>query len=160
VAIHLLRVDERLIHGQVTLGWGERIRPTRYVVVDDRLVRSDWERELYSLGIPPGTDSEFLDVEGARERLPAWKSSDERVVVVTRDLDHMFRLAAAGALRGTSVNLGGIHHAAGRRERLSYLFLDRADEERVRGLAAEGVEVVAQDLPSSARVPAARILDD
>ena len=33
VPLVLLRVDERLIHGQVVLGWGSALRPDRYIVV-------------------------------------------------------------------------------------------------------------------------------
>ena len=46
VPIVLFRVDERLIHGQVVIGWGHELRPERYVVVDDDLAESPWEQEL------------------------------------------------------------------------------------------------------------------
>ena len=51
MAIVLYRVDERLIHGQVVLGWGRELRPGRYVVVDDALAESEWEQELYRLSV-------------------------------------------------------------------------------------------------------------
>ncbi|MEX2295641.1 MAG: PTS sugar transporter subunit IIB [Gemmatimonadota bacterium] len=159
MAILLFRVDERLIHGQVTLGWGERIQPSHYIVVDDALAASGWEKDLYQLGTPQEATSDFVGVEEARGRLAEWRRGAERVVLLTRDLDHMTRLARGGALAGETVNLGGIHHGPGRRERLPYLFLDDADEERIRALVAEGVDIVAQDLPSSAKTSAARLLD-
>ena len=59
--ITLLRVDERLIHGQVVVGWGERYHVDRIVVVDDELRRSEWEQELYCLGVPPNVDAAFVD---------------------------------------------------------------------------------------------------
>ena len=37
MAIVLYRVDERLIHGQVVIGWGSQLQPSRYLVVDDAL---------------------------------------------------------------------------------------------------------------------------
>jgi PTS system mannose-specific IIB component/fructoselysine and glucoselysine-specific PTS system IIB component len=51
--IVLLRVDERLIHGQVVVGWGEHIHMDRIAVVDDEISASPWEQELYCLGVPP-----------------------------------------------------------------------------------------------------------
>ena len=45
--IVLFRVDERLIHGQVVVGWGSKLRPDRFLVVDAALATSEWEQELY-----------------------------------------------------------------------------------------------------------------
>ena len=44
--IVLFRVDERLIHGQVVVGWGGQIRPDRYLVVDDVFVTDYFELPL------------------------------------------------------------------------------------------------------------------
>jgi mannose/fructose/N-acetylgalactosamine-specific phosphotransferase system component IIB len=62
----LYRVDERLIHGQVVVGWGARLSPDRIVVVDDDIAASDWEQELYMLGLPPQIEGRFEDVATAR----------------------------------------------------------------------------------------------
>lgn len=151
MSIVLLRVDERLIHGQVTVGWGTRLEPARYVVVDDRLAASDWERDLVAVGVPAGAEAEFASVEEARARLAGWLEAEDDLFVLTRDLDHMVRLARGGRLRGVEVNLGGIHHARGRREVLPYLYLDPEDRDRIRELEREGARVSARDLPGSAR---------
>jgi mannose/fructose/N-acetylgalactosamine-specific phosphotransferase system component IIB len=158
VGIALLRVDERLIHGQVTVGWGARLQPTRYLVVDDELAQSDWERELMSLGAPSDALVEFLTVQTARGLLEEWISSTTRSVLLTRDLDHMVRLARGGLLEGMEVNLGGLHHAAGREEVLPYLFLTSQDRERIVELEEEGAIVSARDLPSSPRRNASDLL--
>lgn len=160
MGIVLFRVDERLIHGQVTVGWGSKLRTRRYVVVDDRLRGSEFERDLFSLGVPSDAETEFVSVEEARSRLPVWNDSDEPVVVLTRDLDHMLRLALGGKLEGQAVNLGGIHHGPGRSRVLPYLFLDDADRQRIRDLEGEGVSVTAQDLPAGVATPSRKLLDD
>ncbi len=158
MAITLLRVDERLIHGQVTVGWGSRLRPTVYVVVDDDLVSSDWERELMELGAPPEVPVEFVSVSEARPRIGGWQGSDARVVILTRDLDHMARLARGRLLAGEEVNLGGLHHAPGRTEALPYLFLTVRDRELIVELGEEGTRVSARDLPTSSPKTAQEIL--
>jgi len=160
LGIVLLRVDERLIHGQVTLGWGSQLRPSAYWIVDDDLAETEWEQELYRLGTPADAISDFFSVRSARERFSDWKASPSRSVVLTRDLDHMLRLARRRLLAGESVNLGGIHHRPGRTEVLSYLFLDDDDRGRIRAVEAEGVEVWAQDLPGAGEVRGSALLHD
>jgi PTS system mannose-specific IIB component/fructoselysine and glucoselysine-specific PTS system IIB component len=152
MSIVLFRVDERLIHGQVVVGWGGPLRPDRYVVVDDSLAKSQWEQELYVLGVPDDVRVEFLTPEEARQEAHDWRESAVRIVILTRDLQTALELGRGGLLEGQRVNLGGLHSRRGRREVLPYLFLDEEEKDLLRSLAAEGMQVTAQDLPGSPKV--------
>lgn len=145
----LYRVDERLIHGQVIVGWGSRLHPGRIVVVDDDLAESAWEQELYVVGVPPEIEAEFVDVEDARRRLGGWQAGVERILILTRDIATMARLAESGGLEGAEVNIGGIHHAPGRSRVLRYVFLSDGERAALRELAEHGTEIVARDLPNA-----------
>jgi PTS system mannose-specific IIB component/fructoselysine and glucoselysine-specific PTS system IIB component len=158
MSVALFRVDERLIHGQVVVGWGSQLHPQLIVVVDDELAESDWEQELYCLGLPPEVATHFLTVEQARDAVPGWLKDATRMIVLTRDVSTMSRLARGGLLRGVEVNIGGLHHAPGRREVLPYVFLSAAETESLRELASEGAQVSARDLPGSRRVDLGHLL--
>ena len=160
MAVLLYRVDERLIHGQVVVGWGTRLHPDRIVVVDDELALSDWEQELYTLGLPEEISASFFSVEGARDRLDDWGANDERILLLTRNLDTMRRLGADGALAGREINLGGIHHAPGRDRVLPYVFLGAREREDIRALLDDGAQVVARDLPTTRGTDAQQLLGD
>lgn len=152
MGIVLYRVDERLIHGQVVLGWGNQLRPDRYLVVDDDLADSEWEQELYRLGAGDAAVV-FCTVDAARERLAEWREAPARSILLTRDVGSMRRLATGGALRDERINVGGQHHGPGRVQVLTYLHLSDRDRDDLLALAAEGAEVSAQDLPDAHRVP-------
>jgi PTS system mannose-specific IIB component/fructoselysine and glucoselysine-specific PTS system IIB component len=151
--IVLLRVDERLIHGQVVVGWGGPLHADRIVVVDDDIAASPWEQELYCLGVPPEMEASFASVADARPRLAGWRGGGHRVIVLVRDVGTALRLAEGGLLNGDEVNLGGIHHADGRERVLPYLHLDDGDRDTLRRIAGTGAVVSARDLPASKRVP-------
>lgn len=156
----LYRVDERLIHGQVVVGWGGKLHPDLIVVIDDDLADSSWEQELYTLGLPAEISAAFRSVDEARSELAAWRAGAQRIIILTRDVRTMSRLAAGGILRGEEVNLGGIHASPGRRAVLPYLFLSPVEEESLAELAASGISVSARDLPGSRRVNCAELLRD
>jgi PTS system mannose-specific IIB component/fructoselysine and glucoselysine-specific PTS system IIB component len=158
MAIVLYRIDERLIHGQVVVGWGSKLRPNRYVVVDETLAESRWEQELYGLGVPPDSEALFLSPDRAREEHAAWRVSPSRTVLLTRDIGAMLTLAQGGLLRDEEVNLGGVHHRPGREEVLPYLYMDDDDRELLKALEREGARVSAQDLPGSPKVPLTSLL--
>ncbi|HEX2166906.1 MAG TPA: PTS sugar transporter subunit IIB [Longimicrobiales bacterium] len=158
--IVLHRIDERLIHGQVVVGWGGQLHPDRIVVVDDDLAGSSWEQELYSLGLPPEIMAEFASVRNARERIPKWRISRERVIMLTRDAATMAALARGGLLAGEEINVGGLHHSPGRRQALPYVYLSDAEEDALRELAASGADVSARDLPATRPVTLDQLLQD
>lgn len=157
--ILLYRVDERLIHGQVIVGWGHVLHPERIVVVDDELAASTWEQELYLLGLPAEMAAEFDTVEQARARLDVWRAGRERVLLLTRDVSTMKRLAADGGLHGQEINLGGIHYAPGRRAVLPYLYLSEEERREVADLEDEGAHVTARDVPGARKVEMRELLD-
>ena len=150
--IVLFRVDERLIHGQVVVGWGERLNMDRIVVVDDDLSGSPWEQELYCLGVPPAVDAIFTDVEEARRNIPNWRNEPRRIVVLVRDLGTLGRLAEGDVLDGEDINLGGIHFAPGRERVLPFLFLSPDERQILRRVAQNGAQIAARDLPGSRSV--------
>ena len=152
MSIVLFRVDERLIHGQVLVGWGTQLRPDAIVVVDDALSVSEWEQELYTLGLPAELETRFESVESARSQLGQFRSDPKRYFVLTRDVASMRRLAEGGLLAGEDINIGGLHHGNGRQQRLPYVFLSDDEVKDLAALAREGATVSARDLPGSRRV--------
>lgn len=154
----LFRVDERLIHGQVVVGWGSRLHLDAIVVVDEELAGSPWEQELYAMGVEPEVETAFLTVADARRRLPGWLTDERRILLLTRDVASMLRLAEHGLMAGEEVNVGGIHHATGRRAVLPYVFLSDAESRDLAALADEGVVVTARDVPTARKVGLSELL--
>ena len=145
MSIVLHRIDDRLIHGQVVVGWGRPLRVGFIALVDDTVAASEWEQELYRMGVPPEMTLYFADVASAEHEHAKWESDERPGIVLTADIDTMARLAAKVPIK--EVNLGGIHHAPGRTQRLRYVFLSPEEEQALRALAERGVTVSAQDVP-------------
>lgn len=152
MSIVLYRVDERLIHGQVVVGWGNELHPDQIIVVDDDLAASAWEQELYAMGLPDELATRFETVTDARRHLPEWRADKRRIVVLTRNVSTMRRLAAEGAMRGEEVNIGGIHYAPGREAVLPYVYLSQDEVSEMSALQKQGVHISARDLPGARRV--------
>jgi PTS system mannose-specific IIB component/fructoselysine and glucoselysine-specific PTS system IIB component len=53
----------------------------------------------------------------------------------------------------TRINVGGLHSRPGRSARLRYVYLSDAEAAQLKALAARGVEVSAQDVPTARAVP-------
>ena len=155
--IDLYRIDDRLIHGQVVVGWGQPLDIGFIVLVDDEVAKSEWEQELYRMGVPPDMEVFFHSVDDAAEQHATYQAHTAAGILLTGDIDSMARfVAAAGQV--PAVNLGGIHHRVGRTQRMRYVFLTPAEEQALRALASRGVTITAQDVPAARPVALADVL--
>ena len=153
----LFRVDDRLIHGQVVLGWSRRLLPSRLVVVDDRIAADAWERDLLASAAPPETPADFLTVREAAHALgPEGDHGGDGAIVLLESPGVALRLAEAG-FTIPELNLGGLHRENGRQV-TPYLFVLPEDEEALRQLARRGTRLYALDVPDGRRVESAAIL--
>ena len=66
--VEIYRIDDRLIHGQVVVGWGRPLDIGFIVLVDDEVAASEWEQELYRMGVPPEMEVFFHGVDEAARR--------------------------------------------------------------------------------------------
>jgi PTS system mannose-specific IIB component/fructoselysine and glucoselysine-specific PTS system IIB component len=157
VSVELFRIDDRLIHGQVVVGWGQPLGIEFIVLVDDEVRSSEWEQELYRMGVPPEVAVVFAGVDEGIAALPGWQGDERRGIVLTGDITTMARLVE-GSHAVAAVNVGGIHFREGRRERLRYVYLTDAEAAALARLGENGVEVTAQDVPTGRKVPLAELL--
>ena len=158
MSLALVRLDDRLIHGQVVVGWGQPLNAAFIVLVDDEVRGSEWEQDLYRMGVPANMEVVFASISEAERRLPEWEADARPGILLTGDIDTMAAVVAAAAGRIRRVNVGGVHHRAGRTERLRYVYLTEEEAGKLRRLASNGVEVSAQDVPTARAVPITEFL--
>ena len=153
----LVRVDDRLLHGQVVYGWGQVLSPRAYLIADDDVAADEWECEAFRSAAPTEVAVEIMSLSAFAE---SWASITDPsgTVVLLRELPGLERLAQAGFQVAAGVNLGGLHARPGTREILPYLHLTRDNEQIIRELLHGGYPLYAQDLPSSSRHGSQKLL--
>jgi mannose/fructose/N-acetylgalactosamine-specific phosphotransferase system component IIB len=149
MSIVLCRIDDRLLHGQVVIGWGRPLGIELIILVDDQVATSEWEQELYRMAVSSDIEVRFLTVAQAAAQMTGWQSNGKRGMVLTGDLETMAALRAASPEVIQRINLGGIHHRPGRRERLPFLYLTDQELRALLELEAGGANITAQDLPTT-----------
>jgi len=144
--ILLYRVDERLIHGQVVVGWGNSLRLEQIVLSNDQVASNPWERELYLACVPPEIKPVIVTVEqGATGILQGWFETEKTMVLVDSPFDILGLLKKGVKIK--SVNVGGMHSKTGRQKILSYLSLSPEEIAAFRTIIAAGVECECRDVP-------------
>lgn len=136
------RIDDRLLHGQVALGWGRHLDPRAYLLVDDALAADAESRAIFALAAPEGVSVMVVGVDAASVLAP-----DGHTILLVRSVPAAARLLRAGVCG--PVNLGGLHRHGEAEPYLPYLFLDREERDLLRELIEEGHQFVVQDLPEN-----------
>jgi mannose/fructose/N-acetylgalactosamine-specific phosphotransferase system component IIB len=146
--VKLARIDDRLIHGQVILGWVPAVKPDRIVVANDRVAGSDWERKFYSSCVPPEVNVSFASVAEAARQIAGDLYQGEQLIVLLESAQDTLALITAG-IDLKEVNVGGLHYREGSVELLSFVFLVHEERAALRELVKRGVTLSAQDVPSN-----------
>jgi mannose/fructose/N-acetylgalactosamine-specific phosphotransferase system component IIB len=145
----LVRIDDRLIHGQVVLGWVRALRPDRIVVANDRIAANSWERKFYTSSVPSQVKVSFLELEETARQLMNNLFKDESVMILVEAVKDLFDMVEMG-VSFQDVNIGGLHYREGAHELLSYVFLTDDDKSYLRELVKRNITLLAQDVPGNA----------
>ena len=79
MSIVLCRIDDRLIHGQVVIGWGRAMGIDLIILVDDQVATSDWEQELYRMAVAPEIEVQVRHCgRGRHDRWPIGSRNGKR----------------------------------------------------------------------------------
>jgi mannose/fructose/N-acetylgalactosamine-specific phosphotransferase system component IIB len=143
-----VRVDERLLHGQVTLGWANHLRPHTVMVANDLVAEDPAQRRILTQLDVEGSSVRVLAVEQAGRFLHDHAEEAAHTLVVVSTPEDALDLRRAGA-RFRSLNLGGMYQAPGRRRCEDFLWLSQRDIDTLLQLVRDGVEVEARDVPAT-----------
>jgi mannose/fructose/N-acetylgalactosamine-specific phosphotransferase system component IIB len=146
MAVVLARIDDRLIHGQVTVGWSRQLRPDRIILANNVVAADPWQARVYASSVPPGIEVAILPVSRAAAELSHVQTMAERVLLLTGSVEEMTELVRLGA-PVKAVNVGGLHFSAGKREMLPFVFVDKPDLRAFNRLLDMGTRLTAQQVP-------------
>ncbi|MFC1554980.1 PTS system mannose/fructose/N-acetylgalactosamine-transporter subunit IIB [candidate division KSB1 bacterium] len=148
MSIVLVRIDDRLIHGQVTVGWGGFLSPDRILLVSDEIANNEWEKELYENCVPYNISVSILTVEEAVLALAKNGFKEERIILLAESPSVITNLVKQG-VSFQQVNIGGMHYKNDKKKILPYVYIDDNDKNDFLYLSNNNIELICQDLPQS-----------
>ena len=147
----LARVDDRLIHGQVTVGWSQQLRPDRIVLANNEVAADPWQSRVYAASVPPDIQVSILSIAEAVAQLARDEAHLQRIILLTASPGEMAELVRLGAALA-EVNIGGLHFSVGRKEMLPFVYVNSQDLGALRRLLDHGIELNAQQVPGGKSV--------
>lgn len=144
MTVKLIRVDDRLIHGQVAVGWTRSLGIDHIVVADARTAGDTMQKTLMKMAAPSGVGVTFTSETEAPARVEELTS--HALLVLVRGPVELKAVRDAG-LPMASVNVGNVHTGPGRTKLTREVYASPEELQIWRDLAADGIKLKAQWLP-------------
>lgn len=142
--ITIARIDERLIHGQVSYAWTTAYKSEAVMAVDAEAARDQMQVSLLKMACPAGLKCFVADEERAAALLAKYER--RRIFVVAKHPDAYLRMVELGA-HIDEINVGGLYFKEGRRQVSRTVYVDEHMEETFRALAEKGVRLEVRTHP-------------
>ncbi len=150
--ISFLRIDDRLVHGQVIVGWLPEIKPENLVVVNNSVAEDSMRQDLMSLSVPPEVELEFYSPSEITE-----DDVDENSFILVSSPKDAWECLQAG-IKPERFNVGGMHSKEGKEEIFEALHVDDEDRKYFDLIIKSGVEPIFQPTPQNEPKPLGDIL--
>jgi mannose/fructose/N-acetylgalactosamine-specific phosphotransferase system component IIB len=151
----LLRVDDRLIHGQVVAGWARPLGIEILMLASDTISQDPWACNAYQLAIPEGITFNCIRIEKCIKLVEA--HNKKRMMIIVESVGDAQRLLKK-RLIVKEVNIGGLGYRENTREIAPYIYLSPTDIESVVQLFQMGIKVIGKQLPNSASIDVIKTL--
>lgn len=142
-----IRIDERLIHGQVAAYWTAMLKATRIVVIDDFAAKDQIQKMALKMATPKGVKLSILTVPTASKNLQEGKYEGDRVFVIARNPKTLVRAWDEG-FHFKTVNVGNMSEKFGSVQVRRTVGVTKEDVESFRKLVDHGVKLTAQMIPT------------
>ena len=144
--IKLIRVDYRLIHGQVATKWTRVANAQKIVVVDDESSKNETMKTLLKLAAPQGMKCLVYSVERCIEKWNEKQFGEGTVMMVFKDIDSVYQ-CWKGGLRVDALQLGNVPNNGKRQVLYGEVHADEKELAELKEMAEAGTDIEIHTIP-------------
>lgn len=142
-----VRIDSRLIHGQVATMWTRNLNATRIMVVDDQIVKSKVQKATLKTAVPAGVHLSILTIKGAAKRITSGQYNGQRVFLIVKKPQVLYQLVNS-SVKLPDINVGNMSMSQGARQVAKSVAVTPDDVVIFKKLADQGITLYHQMVPN------------
>ena len=156
----LIRIDSRLLHGQVATSWTKTVKPDRIIVVSDSVAKDKLRKNMIMQAAPPGVHANVVPIKKMVEVSKDPRFGDTHALVLFETPEDILKAVNAGLdLKGKTINVGSMAHKVGKVAVTKAVSLDQTDIDTYKELIKDGLKFDVKMLPSSSSDDISELLD-
>lgn len=144
--IKLIRVDHRLLHGQVAFNWVAHLNADSILLVSEHLLEDPIRLSAVRLAKPSNVKLVVMNVDKAIDNIKRGVTDKYNLLIVCETVNEAVKLSTA--VNASELNLGGTLPGKEKRKLERTLYLNEEELESLTSLEQSGVNVYYQMIPS------------
>lgn len=144
--IALVRVDNRLVHGQIIEAWVPFIRASYIFVVDDDVANDFFRETVIKMAVPHDVEVFVYSIEAFAGVVPFKHDSGKKAIVLFSNIADALRAHTLG-FKFTSLNVGNVYNEDCRRQLSTCVLLSEQDMVGVKELLQRDVQIELRRIP-------------
>lgn len=145
--IKLVRLDYRLLHGQVVFSWCSYVGAQRIIIVDDAAASDELKKAALSLSKPAGVRLNIFSLGTTLEKMPKIEALNESVMMIFGNTATLCEFCRSYS-KIKEINYGGLANKAGAKQYGSAIFMTESEADDTRKLRDMGIKLYIQQTPS------------
>ena len=154
--IKLVRLDYRLLHGQVVFSWTQNVGAQRIIVVDDEAATDELKKTALNLSKPAGVRLNIFTLDKALEKMPKVETLNENIMMIFGNTTSLRKFCEAYP-KCKEINYGGIANKENSKQYASAVFLNEAEQADTQKILDLGVKIFMQQTPGHKRENLTRV---
>lgn len=145
--IKLIRLDYRLLHGQVVFSWVQSIGSQRIIIVDDASATDELKKTALNLSKPSGVRLNIFTLETALSKMPKVEELNENIMMIFGNTKTLREFCEAYP-KVREINYGGLANKEGAKQYSGAIFMTDEELKDTRALKDMGIEIYIQQTPT------------
>lgn len=145
--IEMVRLDYRLLHGQVVFSWVRNIGVSRIIIVDDAAAEDQFQNMVIRLSKPSGVKLDIITVEEMIQKSKTISKLKEKTMIIVGNTSTALELVKnISEIR--KINYGCIENKEGSKQYSNAIFLNESEMKDTKDILSLGVEIYIQQVPT------------
>lgn len=145
--IQLIRIDDRLLHGQVAYSWKAGLGYQAIVIADDNVADDAMRKSIIKMATPAGVKLAIRNIEDASNLLNNEKLKNVKVFVIVANPKSAYELYSKIDEK-PDLNLGGMMNKENTREFAKAVYLSDEDFEYLKKIQGKNINIDVRQTPS------------
>ncbi len=142
-----VRIDNRLVHGQIIETWLPYTHAKNIIVANDAVAGDDLQKQIMSLAIPQSVNCSFCSVDDLNDMAMALRDGNGSTIILFSSCADVRRALDSG-FRFSTVNIGNIHYGPGKKQISPSVALSSDDESCLHYFKGQGIELDFRCVPN------------
>lgn len=155
--IKLVRVDHRLVHGQVAFSWTKFLEADCILIASDDLVKDELKMSAMKMAKPAEVKLVMKTIEDSATALNSGVTDKYKLLVLCESIEDIYKLVAKTSCI-KKINLGGMKNGNDRKQISKAVHVSEQDVQRIKDMHANGIEFNVQLVPDDAEVDVMKLL--